>query len=73
MIIEFFKNLFKGTTKDVATNVFGILLCIFTAGMYYFNQLPAEGNVDLLALVFTIVNAINLYITGKDGSLKPKG
>lgn len=72
-MIEFFKNLFKGTTKDVATNVLGILLCVFTAGMYYFQQLPTEGNIDVLALVFTIVNAINLYITGKDSNLKPKG
>lgn len=63
--------MFKGTLKDIITNIVSLILAIASAVQVYLGTLGG-GEINWFNLVITVAGAIVAWLTGKTGDLKPK-
>ena len=63
--------MFKGTLKDILTNVLSLLMGIIAALQLYLGTI-GEGEINWVTFIVTIVSAVIAWFTGKGGDGKAK-
>jgi len=63
--------MFKGTEKDIITNIFSLCLSLSSAVQVYIGTLGG-GSINYTMLVLTIITALCAWYIGKDGQGKAK-
>lgn len=62
--------MFKGTFKDVFTNIVSLVLAVASAIQVYLGTLGG-GEIDWFQLLVTVAGAVVAWLTGKAGNGKP--
>lgn len=57
--------MFKGTLKDIITNILALIMAVISAVQVYFGTL-GDQSINWYTLIITIVGAIVAWLTGKD-------
>ena len=63
--------MFKGTLKDILTNIVSLLLGILAAVQVYLGTL-GEQDINWITFIVTVVSAVIAWFTGKGGDGKAK-
>lgn len=63
--------MFKGTLKDILTNVISLLMGVLAAVQVYLGTIGGD-EINWVTFIVTIVSAVIAWFTGKDGRGKAK-
>ena len=63
--------MFKGTLKDILTNILSLMMGVIAALQLYLGTI-GEGEINWVTFIVTIVSAVIAWFTGKGGDGKAK-